>query len=401
MDSLVKLIGTALVVLLALFAVSCSVFTVDANEIVVKQDAIDGNLTVYTSAGTRWQGFGHITRYQKSAQFWFQAPKSNPKDDSEKVDNSIKVRFNDGGHGNISGSLRYDLPQDPEHMIRLHSKFGSMAAIDHQLVQQVVAKSVYMTGPMMSSRESYSEKRNDLITFFTDQILDGVYRTERQTAKIVDPVSGQEKTVDIVKPIPDPKAPGGIAREELSPFTEFGMRGYNVTVNSIDYDNAVEDQIKNQQAAFNAVQQAMVDARKAEQKAITAKAEGEAEAAKAKWAQEVQKATAVTQAEQQRDVAKLALETTQLTKQATIAEAEGQAKAKQLATQANNNLEQKLDAYIQVNKAYADAMSKQAWVPQVQMGASGGGVNGNQLMELLQVKTAKELALNLSPTGGK
>ncbi len=400
MDNLFKLIITVAVLVVVGMVASCSCFTVGADEIVVKQDAVDGNLTVYTSPGMRWQGWGRITKYKKSAQFWFQAPKKDAKTDEEKVDNSIKVRFNDGGHGNISGSLRIDLPQDQDHMIKLHSKFGSMEAIEHQLVGQVVAKSVYMTGPLMSSRESYSEKRNDLITFFQDQILDGVYRTERNTGKVVDIVSGQEKTVDIVKPIADPKAPGGFAREEVSPFVEFAIRAYNVTVNSIDYDPLVEKQIEAQQAAANAVQQAMVDARKAEQKAITTKAEGEAEAAKAKWDQEVIKAKATTEAEQKRDVAKLDLETANLEKQAQVTRAEGEAQAKKLATAANNNLEAKLDAYVKVNAAYAEAMGKQPWVPSVQMGATAGGNTGNELMQLLQIKTARDLALSVTP-GGK
>jgi hypothetical protein len=373
---------------------SCSGTTVDANEIVVKQDFADGQLQVWdgrSQAGWRWTWGGRTTRYPQSRTYWYSAR----TDEGKAVDESIKVRFNDGGHGNISGSLRYDLPLDAEHMKKLHSKYGSMAAIDHELIAQVVNKSVYMTGPLMSSRESYAERRNDLINYITDQILYGVYKTTRRTVREVDPVSNLEKTVDRVEPLSDPKASGGIAREEVSPLIEFNIKASNITVNSIAYDEAVEAQIKQQQAAYSAVQQAQVDARKAEQAAITAKAQGEAEAAKARADQEVKKAQAVTEAEQQRDVAKLALETAQLQKQATITEAEGMAKAKQLAQQANNNLELKLNAWVEVNKAYASAMAAQKQVPDVQIGeAKGGGTS--DLQALLMTATAKQLELNLN-----
>jgi regulator of protease activity HflC (stomatin/prohibitin superfamily) len=393
MDSFIKLVLALVVGGVILGASACSVFTIGADEIAVKQDAVDGILTVYTTAGTKWQGFGRVTKYKKSAQYWF----SVKDDEGKKTDDSILVRFNDGGHGSISGSLRYDLPLDSAMMIKLHSKYGSMEAINHELIAQVVNKSVYMVGPLMSSRESYAEKKADLINYITDQIMNGVYRTERTPTKVQDPVSGTEKTVDIVKPMPG-AGPGGFIREEVSPLSTMGIVASNITINNIIYDQAIEEQIKAQQVATNSVQQAMVDARKAEQRAITVKAEGEADAAKAKWTQEVEKAKAVTEAEQQRDVAKLALDTANLDKQATIARAEGEAKAKTLSQAANNNLELKLNAWVDVNKAYADAMSKQPWVPSVQMGAAGAGNSaGSELVALLTAQTAKQLALSVAP----
>ena len=126
----------------------------------------------------------------------------------------------------------------------------------------------------------------------TDQISNGVYRTERQSTKITDPLTNQEKVVDFVVPKANPSAPNGIEREEESPMMKFGMSASNITINGIDYDPVVEQQIKQQQEAIMAVQQAIVNAKKAEQDTLTVEQQGKAEAAKAKWAQEVEKATA-------------------------------------------------------------------------------------------------------------
>lgn len=381
------------------------VTTVGADEIVVKQDIIGGQLHVWDTPGVHWQNFGTITRYKRSAQLWFSAK----KDEGKETDDSIKVRFNDGGHGNISGSLRYTLPTVPEKMIIVHQTYHSMEAIDHELVRQVVNKGVYMSGPLMSSRESYAERRADLINYITDQIVYGVYRTEHEQMKTTDPLTGQEKTVDVVRPKVHEGAPNGIEREEESPIQRFGMNASNITINGIDYDPTVEAQIKQQQEAIMAVQQAIVNAKKAEQDALTVEQQGKAEAAKAKWAQEVEKATAVTsaekdkavavtQAEKAKEVAALDLDTAKLNAQQTVTAAKADADAKRLLVQANNQLELRLDVYKEVAIAQANAIGNQPQVPSIQMGGAGGGANGTSaLMEVLAAKTARDLGVNAKP----
>jgi hypothetical protein len=379
--------------------------TVGADEVCVKQDLIGGQLHVWDTPGVHWQNFGTVTRYKRSAQLWFSAK----SDEGKETDDSIKVRFSDGGHGNISGSLRYTLPLDQNKIIDLHRTYHSMEAIDHELVRQVVNKSVFMSGPLMSSRESYAEKRADLINYITDQIIYGVYRTSHQETKTTDPLTGQEKVVDMVIPKQNDHAPNGIEREEDSPIQKFGMNASNITINGIDYDPTVEAQIKQQQEAIMAVQQAIVNAKKAEQDTLTVEEQGKADAAKAKWAQEVEKATsvtsaekdkavAVTQAEKDRDVAALSLETAKLAAQQTVTEAKADANAKKLAMLANNYLLEKLEAYKEIAIAQATAIGAQRQTPDIQLGASSGSTNStNALMEMLTAKTARDLSITPKP----
>jgi hypothetical protein len=344
-----------------------------------------------------------VTRYKRSAQLWFSAR----EDEGNKTDDSIKVRFNDGGHGNISGSLRYALPTDQNKMLTLHQTYHSMAAIDHELVRQVVNKGVYMSGPLMSSRESYAEKRADLINYITDQIQFGVYRTEHDQIKTTDPLTGQEKVVDIVRPKQNNHFANGIEREEESPIQRFGMTASNITINGIDYDPVVEAQIKQQQEAIMAVQQAIVNARKAEQDTLTVEQQGKAAAAKAKWDQEVEKATAVTsaekdkavavtQAEKDKDVAALALETAKLNAQQIVTTAKADADAKKLAVQANNNFQDRINAYVKVMEAWATAYGAQRQTPDIQLG--GGGAGGTAAaMDIVAIKAARDLQVQPRP----
>ncbi len=395
--SLLVKIGLGIgVLIVGIVLIANMVTTVDADEIVVKQDLIGGQLHVWDTPGVHWQNFGTITRYKRSAQFWFSAR----EDEGKKTDDAIKVRFNDGGHGNISGSLRYTLPLDANKMLEVHKTFHSMKAIDHELIQQVVNKGVYMSGPLMSSRESYAEKRADLINYITDQIVYGVYRTEHEQVKTTDPLTQQEKTVDIVRPKIDPKSPNGVLREEESPIQRFGMSANNITVNSIEYDAVVEAQIKQQQEAINAVQQAIVNSKKAEQDAITVELQGKAAAAKAKWDQEVQKATAVTVAEQEKavavtqatknkEVAALSLDTARLSAQETLTTAKAEADAKRLSMQSDNYQAKKIEATVEIQKAWAAAYGAQPQVPSISMGSNSSPTS--TAMDAVAVRALREL----------
>ena len=387
------LVGAVVAILMGTWVAFSLGEEVGADEIVVKQAALSGELTFWTTPGVHSQAFGSLTRYRKSAQYWFSAA----QDRGEKRDQSIKVRFNDGGHANVSGSLRFDMPTDAAHLTALHTKFGSQQAIEQQLIRTVVERSVYMSGPLMSSKESTAERRSDLIQYIEDQVKLGVFKTETEETKVLDPLSGKEKTVSRVKLVRDEKSPNGIARQEKSSLEEFGIRTYNFTIDGVAYDVDVEKQIKEQQQMLMQVQTAMAGAKQAEQKAITAAKEGEAEAMKAKWTQEVLKAKAVTAAEQARAVAELAVKTADLTKQAQILEGEGEAAKKKLIMAADGALDKKLAAFVEVNKAFAAEMGKQRWVPEVQMGGAGvsGGGAAAGLMEMWQVKAARDLALDM------
>jgi regulator of protease activity HflC (stomatin/prohibitin superfamily) len=399
----VRIAGGLVVLFLVVWVFSGTMITIAADEIVIKQDLVGGQLHVWDTPGPHAVLWGTVTRYKRSAQLWFSAK----EDEGKKTDDSIKVRFNDGGHGNISGSLRYTLPTDQNRMVMVHQTYHSMEAIDHELVRQVVNKGVYMSGPLMSSRESYAEKRADLINYITDQIQFGVYRTEHEQVKTTDPLTGQEKVVDIVRPKQNDHFPNGIEREEESPIQKFGMSASNITINGIDYDPVVEAQIKQQQEAIMAVQQAIVNARKAEQDALTVEQQGKAAAAKAKWDQEVEKATAVTsaekdkavavtQAEKDKDVAALALETAKLNAQQTVTTARADADAKKLAVQANNNFQERINAYVKVMEAWATAYGAQRQTPDVQLG--GGGAGGTAAaMDILAVKAARDLQVQPKP----
>ena len=388
--------------LFGLYIIANALTWVDAGEIVVIQSPISGDLTVISEPGPTWQGWGKVTSYPRRQQIIFKRVERN--------DNSIQVRFNDGGHANVSGIVSWEMPLAAEAVIRLHKEFTSIEAIDLQLVQPAIIKAFYLTSPLMSSTESYASRRTEFLQLFEDQLRNGVYKTRTVSVKEPDPVTGVEKTVSKVELVMDDKDQP--ARAESSAFAIYKISILPATITALDYDPEVERQITQQRDAVLAVQAAQANAKKAEQDAITAKSNGEAQSAIARAQQEAIKAAEVTQAEKQRDVAtlnaqqardvaKLAAEAAEFTKRQNILLGEGEAERKRLVMSADGALEQKLAAYIRVNEMYATAIGQHqgSWVPSVIMGNNAGSAaNGGaqQLMEMFSVKAARDLALDFN-----
>jgi len=142
-------LGVVGVLIFVVLVVSFSLFEyLDASDIMVIQSPFTGNLAWYTSPGVKWQGLGKVTKYRKREQFWFSAR----DDQGKKVNESLQVRFNDGAHATISGSVSWEMPFDEQNLTGLHVRYGNHAAITQQLIRTVVEKAVYMTGPLMSSK---------------------------------------------------------------------------------------------------------------------------------------------------------------------------------------------------------------------------------------------------------
>ena len=233
-----------------------------------------------------------------------------------------------------------------------------------------------------------------------DQAKNGTYMTRTVAVKITDPISGVEKTANAAEIITEGGKP---VREQDSAITRFGINLLPISINQVKYDKEIETQIQNRQKAIQDVQIAQANALKAEQEAITAAKQGEALAAKAKWEQEVIKAQKVTEAQQKLEVAQLEAQAAEQYKRKQILEGEGEAQKKQLIMNADGALDKKLDAYVEIQKAYASAIEnyKGNWVPSYVAGGTSlpAGSGAQQMIDLLSIKAAKDLGLDMGITG--
>lgn len=378
-------IGAASVLFLVLALWGQLFENVDADEIMVVQHPTSGELAWYVSPGIKWQGFGKVTLYRKLSD----------------TDFDSKIMFNDNGTGHLRGKFQVELPLDTEHLTQLHTKYGSQSAIERSLVQPTIDKVIYMTGPLMSSKESSAERKTDLIRYIIDEIEHGVYRTTQKQVTVEDQASKERRTVVVAEiALRDGKP----ERQEDSAINEFGIRIVNFAPSDLEYDAEVKAQIASQQKITMQVQTARAQALEAEQRKITAEADGKAAVTKAQYEKEVEKIQAETQARQRLEVAHLDALAAEQYKRQQILEGEGDAEKKRLVMNADGALQSKLNAWVEVQKAYASAIQgyQGNWVPlYINAGATDktAGSGAMQLVDLLTAKSAKELAVDLTTTG--
>jgi len=392
-------VGSIIAGIILLFCMMNMFINVDATELVVIQ-SISGNLRVVTDPGVTLLWFGKPTRYKLREQYSF----SSAKDQGSATDQSIKTGFNDGGHGKISGVMSWEMPLKTDQVIRLHKEYGSFAAIDQQLIRPALEKVIFGTGASMSSIESSSERKPEIPQAIDDQLLNGPYLTKVVVSIVKDPITGLDKTVKVTQVATD--AEGKIIRSSPSQLKDYGINIKPVTVNDIDYEDAVKAQIAERQKSTQAVQLSQAAAIRATQDAITTEQQGKANAATAKWQQEVINAKTIADAQAKVTIAEASVKEAEAFKKSEILRGEGEAGRKTLVMAADGNMDKKLEAVVKINARYAEAIEKAqpgAWSPQVVMGGSGqgnAGTNATNLVDLMTAKTAKDLGIDLSVRAG-
>ena len=394
--------------ILAVLAVLVSVFVSfnmfelqDASEYMVIQNPITGNVAVYTDPGIHFQNFGSVTKFPRRNEYTFGAIKVDEKTNKSRCIGGQSIRFYDGGHADACGAVSWEMPSDEKSIIEIYKAFRTATVVESQAIGRALESAAYFSGPTMSSLESAAGRRTELLQYINDQMANGVYKTVAKTIDRVDE-TGMKHTNTVTEIVLN--STGQPVRAQSSFVKTFNIRLLPMTINTFTYDDRVEKQINDQQQATNAVQVAIANAKRAEQDAKTAAATGEAAAMTAKWKQETANAKVISETQAKVTIAEADVKAAELEKRAAILRAEGDARARQLVMEADGALQQKLAAYIEVNKAYADAIHKYqgSWVPSVMMGGGGPStsVNGaTSLMDMLAVKTARDLAVEVSPQG--
>lgn len=369
----------------------------DKSKNYVCQMPVTGEYVVWTDGGLKWQGGGNKYEYFKTSQIEF----VNLEEVSEGnyvasgTNPAASLTFNDKGKGFIIGSFRVVMPNDEANMKKIQQDFGSEKALIANLIKPTLYKVVTSCGPLMSSLESVSETRTDLIAYITDQLNNGVYKTVVIRDSVTNEITGEkELRAQIVS---DTNSPNGYKRQETSPFSQYGITCGLVSILDIKYDGATQSQIDAQKQANLAVITSKTKSLEAIQRTVQITEEGRAAAERAKWEQEKEKAVAVTKAQQEFEVAEL--EAKKAKQVALKVQAEGEAKAaanRALVAAGLTPAERaEWDYKTAVGVAQALAESKVSWVPSVMF---GGGSSSNSAMDAVGLKMLLDITKSLDKT---
>lgn len=260
-----------------------------------------------------------------------------------------------------------------------------------------IAHKVLMHLPLMSSLESVSETRTDLIAYITDQLNNGVYKTVVIRDSVTNEITGEKEMRAKAQIVADTNSPSGYKRQETSPFSQYGITCGLVSILDIKYDGATQSQIDAQKQANLAVITSKTKSLEAIQRTVQITEEGRAAAERAKWEQEKEKAVAVTKAQQEFEVAEL--EAKKAKQVALKVQAEGEAKAaanRALVSAGLTPAERaEWDYKTAVGVAQALAESKVSWVPSVMF---GGGSSSNSAMDAVGLKMLLDITKSFDKT---
>ena len=373
-----------------------------------------GNIRIQNDSGWYFKKWAKVWTYPRVVgKQW-----NDIEDEGEKVQESERTTFNDGGTAQISTYVRYATPETDEERISFHRTFGgdienATAAVKAHLIYCIKA-----TGPLMSASEHQSARKAEFSQLVEGQLRNGPYQMKRVEKDIpieTDPmvetgVSSGEKSIPSPR-TPKPKFEKKIVTELVldgdgkpmiespSPLDDYGITIRQFSITATDYDQDILKQFAAKKESFLAAEQSKADREKEKQERLNIIEKGLREVAEAQAAANVIKEKAVVEAQQKAEVAtqakveaetkaSMALEVARIAKeeaQVKLETAELDAQAIEVLATAEREkirlagalteLEQaQIDAKVQMVKDAAEGISK-IRVPAV-MFLGGNGATG-------------------------
>lgn len=375
----------------------------------VIESRITGGMSVKFANGFYFTFFGKTTEYPDIMTISFTTDETTSTVDVDP----IKIRFNDASSADAKGVVKFMLPKNEESMIKLHKDYRSVDNLAITGLKPLVIQSLGTSAQLMSSEMHYQGGASTMSQSFQDQLESGVYILVTEEQNLYDSLEKEKKRIYVTKISKDKD--GQIQRKK-SMLTQYAIGVTDAAISEVEYEERVRELLKQKIDATSQTSIAKQNLMRAQQEALTEEAKGKKLLVETEYKELQNQKTQVIQAETQvklkeqevklQDQAKLKA---QKEYEASIYEAkktkelaDAEAYAKKAVMVADGALDKRLNAIVEINKAYADALSKQPLVPSVFMGGGSNGQvpNATALVDLLLVKTSKEVQEIATKKGG-
>jgi regulator of protease activity HflC (stomatin/prohibitin superfamily) len=403
---------------------------------------ITGAEHVYSEAGYKLSLFGRVTEWKKALTVQAVLVKDensvNIHADSDGATiEAFKVTFLGNVDANVEAMARFRIPTTDQTFLQLGREYRTPENFISTALIPALKDTLQSTAALMTADDFYAGGRSQFSNDFEVQLRNGTFivrRVEHRVTSEQGPPAataiaqqGTEQgafgdTSRLLYRTEVVKGSDGVPVSKSQKYKDYGVELIEARItNVIPNDNfkARMAKVQESQAALAIARQ---DRQKEEEAKLLAIAKGEREVEEQRQAtlkdQVIQTTTAETakqkalvaasqrkeQAELDKQTAQLLLEKAQLDGQATKTIADADSYARNKLIEADNGLQQKLDAWTQINQAWAEA-AKTAPVPNVVMGGSqNGGANQTtsrqdefqQFMGVLAAKAARDLDADVS-----
>lgn len=373
------------------------------NRTVVEQ--FNGHQFVQFKPGTFYAGFfAKETEWPNQISVSYLDSISN----FELVDNGIEVgvmeiMFSDKITARMKGIAQFVLPSTEEDMILIHNTHRTPQSLVQKRLAPYAKECIQSAAQQMTADLHSSGGRAQMSQDYNQQLREGVVLLKTTERTVFDSIDNETKRVyeNIVQI--DSK---GFPLRKISSIKEYNISIADAQITDVDYDPKFEERRSKLIDAATKTAVSKSDLIVAQQATLTKKAEGEQELVKIEYEQKqsqtkqvVEAETKVKVAEQDKLQQKIAYEGAQFEAKKIIELANANSYEKAKLIQADGALEQKIKAYVTVQQFWSDAFAKYQGdvVPQTIMGGGNNGGNAAQnFMDIMTLKAAKDLNLNLN-----
>lgn len=397
---------------------------------------IFGEEKVVTDVGYATKWFGRATAW-KQAQTLQVVSCNQGEDCEEDSDGSGLIKnqrivFLGNVDGQVEASTRFRLPQGDQ-FLKIAQEYRTPENFMATALAPAVKETLQATASLMTADDYFAGARSEFGSEFENQLRDGMYVIKRKEVEqtvvrgrnqapalqsggdlegtVTDEV---KKAVVVTEKVTNDK---GVEVRKQQQFRLFGVEVVEARITNIDPNPQYKQRMQKVQQALADLAIARQDRLKEEEQKLLVTARGEKEVEQKRQETlrdqieqttkaETEKQLAIINAEREKQTAVIAkqtsielLEKAKVDAQSTKTLADAEAYAKEAVIQADGALDKKLAAYVEVQKAFADAFSK-APVPSVNMaggnGGTGRGGEAQDFLSLLTVKAAKDLQLDMN-----
>jgi regulator of protease activity HflC (stomatin/prohibitin superfamily) len=366
-------------------------------------EQMDGKQFVQFTPGVYYAGF--LAKHKEwpnqiSVSYQADQPDMDLSDGTIEI-GKIQIRFGgDATTALVSGITQYILPIDEKEMIVMHNTHRTPQSLVSKRLAPYTKECLQSSAQLMSSEAHYSGGRAQMAQDYLDQLKNGVFILKTSDRVVYDSLAKETKRIYETNQVTDKL---GNSKRKFSSIKEYGIQVADAQITDVDYEKRVDDMLAKKIDASTRASVSKQELLTAQQQQLTAKAKGEQALVEIEYRQKQEQTKQVVAAETKVEVAKQDMEQQRIQSQAAELEAkkiktlaDAQAYAKRTEIQANGALEQKLAAYKEVQRYWADAFGKYTGnvVPQIQSGGSNGNGALN-FMELMGAKAARDLTLDL------
>lgn len=313
----VTIFGVFFAFILGIVLLVCNIGHKDSTELIIKQSPF-GEMSCVDGQGFYFKGFAKVYNYERAKAFYFNSSKEKVRGEGwegdETDEDDVDVTLSRNAGAKLSGYVLYELPTDCERLLALHRIYANSKNIKHNLIRNEILSAVRKTAPLYTAEEAKVTKFAEMNRMFSDQVTEGEYLTQTMvikeptgpdevdsTGKVIKKAEYQEFTITKLKLDTN----GNRILLRPSALTKAGIRISQCVIQMVKLDPTAQEQLDVvKKREMERVSKA-TEAETAKQDAITAREKGKAQIAKAEADQLVEKITATTIAQKEKEVAVL------------------------------------------------------------------------------------------------